>query len=211
MTIKLGQIAEIRTGYPFRARLERDPAGAVAVIQMKDIDDTNRVDSSDLIRVQLPGSTERHLVQPGDLIFRSRGNSYTAAIIAQDLGRAVVAGPIILIRVTAPHVLPGYVQWFINQPAQAWLGNQRTGTALQMISKATLEDLAIVIPDIEKQQRILAIAELANREQQLSTELAYQRKRYLDEVLMRYAQDGGKDRPDRKPASFLKNTNEATR
>jgi len=28
-------------GYPFRSRLEHDPAGDVAVVQMKDIDDAN--------------------------------------------------------------------------------------------------------------------------------------------------------------------------
>jgi len=33
-----GDLAEVQMGYPFRSRLEHDPQGDIAVIQMKDID-----------------------------------------------------------------------------------------------------------------------------------------------------------------------------
>ena len=45
----LGDLAEVQMGYPFRSRLEHDPMGEVAVVQMKDIDVANlvRVDQVD--------------------------------------------------------------------------------------------------------------------------------------------------------------------
>ena len=73
MKVALKDIASIQMGYSFRARLESMDSGAVAVIQMKDLTNQNRVDCSALVRVDMENPKEHHLAKKGDLIFRSRG------------------------------------------------------------------------------------------------------------------------------------------
>ena len=70
---KLGQVASIRMGYPFRSRLEHDATGAIAVVQMKDIDDASLLHVEDVVRVDLPDFNEHHLIRRGDLYFAHVG------------------------------------------------------------------------------------------------------------------------------------------
>jgi hypothetical protein len=71
---------------------------------------------------------ERHWVKRNDLVFRSRGQTNTVALIDKAVDQAVVAAPLLHIRVESQQVLPEYLCWFINQSAsQAVLQSQATG------------------------------------------------------------------------------------
>lgn len=175
-------------GYPFRSRLEHEPAGDVGVIQMKDIggDDIQCLD--DVTRVSLPNGKAHHLIQEGDLIFRSRGRSNSVALVRANIGKAVLAAPMLLIRPT--DVLPAYLLWFINLPStQAALAALSEGTSVRMISKEAIQDLEIVVPSLARQQRIVEIAELEQQEEALLADLAVQRQRLINGVLMQYAKN----------------------
>lgn len=182
----LGQIASIRMGFPFRSRLEHDEAGAIAVVQMKDIDEANLLHVEGAVRVDLADVKERHLIRPGDLVFRSRGRTNSVALVSADVGAAVLAAPMLLIRPT--EVLPEYLRWYINLPAtQASLAAQAEGTSVRMISKAALEALELPVPSMQQQQSIIEAAALAATEQLLMDRIARERKRLADGVLLRYA------------------------
>lgn len=185
--VRLGQLAEVAMGYSFRSRLEASPDGNIAVIQMKDLTEDNRLDSTALARVELSEIKPRQLVAIGDIIFRSRGQTHTAALIDQDPGQAIIAAPLLRIR-PRKDILPAYLVWFINQPAtQAKLASEAEGTALRMIRKQSLEKLEVVLPPLEQQRLIVDLAELASEEQKLMARLADSRKRYLDGILMQAA------------------------
>lgn len=189
MRVSLKKIAVVQMGYSFRARLEQLEAGEVAVIQMKDLTDQNRVDCGGLMRIDMEKLKEHHLVRPGDLVFRSRGLVTTAAILTEDPGTAVVAAPLLRIRVTHRNVLPEYLNWFINQwPAQAFLASHAKGTVQQMISKPALESLEIFMPSLAQQKAIAELAALGEKEQSLMQKLAERRRQYLSTMLMQLAQ-----------------------
>ncbi len=185
---KLGQVASIRMGYPFRSRLEHDAMGAIAVVQMKDIDDASALHVEDAVRVELEDFKEHHLIRPGDLVFRSRGRTNSVALVSADIGPAVLAAPMLLIRPV--EVSPAYLLWYINLPAtQATLAAQAEGTSVRMISKAALEVLEIPVPSRGKQQLIVEVSALATAEQCLLEQIAHARKRLADGVLLRYARN----------------------
>ncbi|MEZ5613520.1 MAG: restriction endonuclease subunit S [Rhodocyclaceae bacterium] len=188
LQVKLGQISEVRMGYPFRCRLEHEPEGEVAVIQMKDIDGDEIQHLGDVTRVSLPDGKAHHLIQEGDLIFRSRGRSNSVALVGPNIGKAVLAAPMLLIR--SGDVLPAYLMWFINLPlTQATLAALSEGTSVRMISKEAIQDLDIVVPSIQRQRLIVEIAALEQREEALMADLAAQRKRLINGVLMRFAKN----------------------
>jgi hypothetical protein len=187
--VKLKDIALIQMGYSFRARLESMDTGTVFVIQMKDLTDQNRVDSHALALVDMEKPKEHHLVKPGDLIFRSRGLTTTSAILLDDPGSAVVAAPLLRIRVTNRKIMPEYLNWFINQrPAQTFFTSQAKGTAQKMISKEALEGLEVFVPSRDRQRTIVALASLAEEEQHIMEKLAKKRRQYVSTSLILLAQ-----------------------
>lgn len=189
MKVELKDIASIQMGYSFRARLESMDSGTVAVIQMKDLTDQNRVDCSALSRVDIEKPKEHHLIKPGDLIFRSRSLASTAAILLNDPGIAVVASPLLRIRVSEHIVLPEYLNWFIRQtPAQAFLTSRAKGTSQKMISKEALDELEVIVPPLERQRAIVGMASLAEEEQDIMKKLAKKRRQYVSTILIRLAQ-----------------------
>lgn len=186
--MNLSELAEIQMGYPFRSRLEHDPQGDVAVIQMKDIDDANLLHAEDAIRVMLPKGKTHHLLRAGDLLFRSRGRSNGAAQILEGIGPAVLAAPMLLIR---PHsVLPAYLCWYLNAPAtQAQLAALAEGTSVRMISAETLKTLAVPLPSLAAQRRIAEAAALAAQEQTLLARIATLHQRVTQHLLMKSAHE----------------------
>ncbi len=190
MQTALARIAEVQMGYSFRKKLHSANNGSLTVIQMKDIDDSNLLHSEGLLRVDLPELGARHLVQPGDLLFRSRGISNTAALVATDLGCTVLSAPMLVIRPKHGAVDPAYLQWFINHPStQKQLTSMSMGSAVKMISKAVLEKLPVELPPIEIQRQIIEIARLATEESCLAAELASLRKTLTEQILMCRAQE----------------------
>lgn len=187
--VKLGEIASINTGYPFRTKIERDPEGTVGVIQMKDIDGYNRLDLSDVYKVKLEEDlSEKHLLQQHDVLFRSRGVTNTTALVTEKIQPYVAASPLIIIRVKSSHVKPAYLVWYLNHPlGQKQINRVAGGTSQLMVSKSALAEIVIDLPPLATQKVIAEIAALSQREQQLMEELAQKRKLYMDAVLMQKA------------------------
>ncbi len=189
MKIKIKKLAMVQMGYSFRSRLEASSSGGVAVIQMKDLLDDNTVGCGDLVKIDMEMVKEHHLVQKGDLVFRSRGHVTTAAVLLEEPGKAVVAAPLLRIRITKPdRVLPEYLNWYISQrDAQIFLTSRAKGTVQKMISKQAIEELEVSLPSLEKQKNIVELASLIAREQNLLQQISEKREKYISTVLMQFA------------------------
>lgn len=189
MKVNLNDLATIQVGYSFRSRLEASVSGDVAVIQMKDLLQNNTVDCSSLMKIEMEAVKEHHLVRKGDLVFRSRGQITTAAVILEDPGKALVAAPLLRIRVTKPEmVLPEYLNWYISQrDAQVFLTSKADGTVQKMISKQTIEELEVSLPSLEQQKNIVELSLLSAQEQNVLRSLAEKRQQYIETRLMQIA------------------------
>lgn len=189
MKLKTKQLATVQMGYSFRSRLEASRGGEVAVIQMKDLLQDNTVGCKKLVKIEMETVKEHHLAQKGDLVFRSRGQVTTAAILLEDPGKAVVAAPLLRIRITKPDkILPEYLNWYISQRnAQIFLTSRAKGTVQKMISKQAVEDMEVYLPTLEKQQHIVELAKLSARERTILSTLSEKRDQYISTVLMQFA------------------------
>jgi hypothetical protein len=184
--MQLSELAEVQMGYSFRSRLEHDPQGDVAVIQMKDIDDEHLLHTHEALRVTLPRGKTHHLLQAGDLLFRSRGRSNGAALVGAGISTAVLAAPMLLIR--PQQVLPAYLCWYLNAPTtQSQLAAMAEGTSVRMISAEALKALEIPVPTPDLQHHIVQVADLAAREQRVLSRIAAARQRLTTHHLMQLA------------------------
>ncbi|MET0003656.1 MAG: restriction endonuclease subunit S [Candidatus Thiodiazotropha sp.] len=187
--MKLKHIADITMGHSFRSRLERVEGGNLPVIQMKDLAEDNRLNTEGLVSLDMDDVKARQYVMENDIIFRSRGQTNTAVLISEALGEAIVAAPLLQIRVHEG-VLPAYLTWFINlSSTQARLASQAKGTAVRMISKKALGEFEITVPTLERQHSIVQLAKLGAEEQRLMAELVIKRKQYMERILMQIASE----------------------
>lgn len=197
LKVHLKDIAAVRLGYPFRTRVERDSNGTVGVIQMKDIDGYNRIDLSDVYKVQIEDLEKWHLLQANDILFRSRGVSNTAALVdgaieqTEEIKQFVASAPLMVVQVKTSTIDPAYLLWYINHPyGQRQMSRLAKGTNQQMVSKAALETMEVELPPLEKQKLIGEVAALSQQEQELLNELTGKRKAYVDAVLLQQVRKG---------------------
>ena len=130
-------------------------------------------------------------LRKGDLSL-GRGQTATSAVLLR-IWSAVVAAPLLRIRVTKPEaILPEYLNWYISQrDAQIFLASRANGTVQKMISKQTIEELKVALPSLETQRNIVELAALSAREWFLLHRLADKRERYMSVVLMQCATTEG--------------------
>lgn len=160
------------------------------VVQMKDLSRDNRLVPTELIRVTTGKISPRQFLKKDDILFRARGLTNTAVHIDQDIGTAVVAAPLLRIRVTGQDISPAYLAWWINQPkAQGYMVREGMGTTQRMISVPVLKGLCVEVPPLEKQREIVELANLAGEEQKLLHSLMEKRAKYVEGILMQAASE----------------------
>ena len=181
----LKEIADIRTGYSFRSKLEPDVDGNALVVQLKELSEKNTIDISTAVRINMSDISENYLLQKGDLVFRSRGMDSTAAIMDIDSDNIILSAPFQRIRLhDAMAIMPQYLLWYINsKEAQVYFSTNKTGTSVSMISTAVLAELPVAVPVLEIQKKIVDISILSEKEIELQEELI-RKKRLLTETVL---------------------------
>lgn len=179
----------LQLGYTARARFE-PAADGMLVIQLRDVTDDG-VEPGHLMRVQLHERVDRYLVREGDVLFRSRGERNIAIALGLPFSEpAIAVSPLMVLRPKKEVINPAFLAWSINQPdAQRHFDTIARGTSIRMVPKASLEDLAIDVPDLETQRRIVAIANMAAREEALLRSLAAAKRTLINRLLAERAKD----------------------
>ena len=123
------------------------------------------------------------LLQPGDVLFAGKGGRCQAYLFQQP--EPTLANSLFVVIRTKQDVLePGYLVWFLNSStAQTQLTASMVGTTVPNIPLSALKDLSIPLPPLDRQRLIARVSELANHPEQLSAELAQQRKVLVEHVL----------------------------
>jgi len=168
--IVLGELAEIRQGYPFRGAIADVPRGPVAVVQMKDLSPLGLKSCDDLIRTEISSRREPDWLREHDIIFAARGTSNYACAVAGIPPQTVCSPHLYVIRVNQPvlQLLPEFLAWQFNQrPIQRYLAQSAEGSVQLSIRRSVLVQAEIRVPSIEQQRTIVALGRLATNERNL--------------------------------------------
>ena len=177
---QLGDVAEARPGYPFRGAIKSVPGGELAVVQIKNADPEQGVDWGALVNTTPAGRKSPDWLRSGDVLFIARGNRNVAVHLEQVPSRAVCAPQFYLLRVKGDLVLPAYLAWYLNEgPAQRYLEQSAEGSVVTSIRRQILEALPLPIPNLERQQVIVNLADAVRREKQLTEQLIRNREQQL--------------------------------
>lgn len=174
--VLLGLVATVLSPYPFRSAVRSEPDGTIAVVQLQEA--KSEFSAATPFLANLDGRYDRYLLQPQDLLVRSRGH-FLAALVNVN-GPSIAAPGLHVLRPRVDRVLPSYLVWCLNHPkVQATLQNVGKGTHAPFVSKQTLANLDIPVPSILQQERIVEVWRRAEIERSLEIALALK----LDELV----------------------------
>ncbi len=129
---------------------------------------------------------QKHLLNPGDILFAAKGSNNFAAVYQNNYPKAVASTSFFVIKLTGENILPDYLAWFINYPkTMELLKNFATGTSITSISKTVLEELEISVPEMQVQQSILKINELRMRQKTLLSKIEDLREQLIQQQIFK--------------------------
>jgi restriction endonuclease S subunit len=183
---RLADVADVRTGFPFRKAVQSALNGTLAVVQMKDIDESAGLDLDGLTLIEdEPDRYAQHLLQIGDVLLQSKGNKFPAGAIDKPVHGIAALG---LMVIRPRHVAPEYLRWVLNQPrTRDDLRAAAKGTYVPFLSRAAVEALTVPIPAIETQWRIVEIDRIRNQEQRLVHHLSDLKNQFADALVWKAA------------------------
>ena len=174
--IKLHNIAVIQTGV--FAKVVPNPNALY--LQQSDFDGNGELRNTTQPTIIV--ANQNHLLTAGDLLLASKGNNNMCVIVPGIEQKCVASPSFLVIRLhDRSAILPEFVAWYLNLPTvQNTLAAQARGTSIMSISKATLGELKIPIPPIERQKKYIELSKLQKREQELYKTIAERRKQILE-------------------------------
>jgi len=181
----LKDIATIRSGYLFRERIIPDASGQYQVVQVGDITPDAGFSNVSLVRVSLPDVKRSQILEPGDVLFISRGPRKQAVAITRPVENAIATSQFFVLR-PAENVLPEYLAWYVNQrPAQRYIEEHSTGTSASLINLEAMKRLPVETPPVETQARVTKIHQLSLREKELMEAIQNKRRALIEMTLLK--------------------------
>lgn len=178
MKTTLAHIATIQTG----VFAKPSQKGEIVYLQAKHFNENGELGETLYPDLNNEGRLDKHLLKNGDVLFAAKGTKNFAAWYESDNLPAVASTSFFVIRLNEEKILPGYLTWFLNHPnTQLLLKGQARGTSMASISKAVLSDLEIPIPAISKQELILNIYKLRNKEKKLKQQIENLREKQIQQ------------------------------
>lgn len=183
---KLGDIADIRSGHPFRGSIAPDIKGDVHVVQVRNTNATGEIIQDEMITTTLTSKKKPDWLKSGDILFVAKGAKHYSALV-EDLPKQTVCSPhFFLVRIKPAFkelVTPEFISWQLNQlPAQRYFQTTAEGSLYLSVRRQILEYVPITMLPIEKQRQLTALHRCAVKEQKVLQQLIDNRQQQLEAI-----------------------------
>lgn len=187
--LKLGDIANIRSGHPFRGSIKADKEGDVHVVQVRDTKATGELLQSGIIKTTLTSKKQPDWLQAGDILFAAKGSMHHSALVESLPEKTVCSPHFFLVRIKSAFkdlVTPEFICWQLNQlPAQHYFQRSAEGSLYLSIRKQILECTPITMLSIDKQQQLTALHRCGVNEQKVLQQLIENRQLQLNAIALK--------------------------
>lgn len=172
--LRIQDCADVRPGYSSKGAIVNDLEGSLQVITAQYVTrgEAYRYKEEHALLITPPKFYEKYIVNPGDILFMSRGiNNY--AVLVESVPNPTIAPLTFFIIRPKQNVLSEYLVWCLNQEmVKAQLNEMRAGVGTPMIPSREFKELSIPIPSMATQKLIAELGMLQMREKQLLRQLA---------------------------------------
>jgi restriction endonuclease S subunit len=185
-TVLLSEVSILSVGYPFRNTCVPGESGVLACF-LRDVDDSGELNLQNLKRVEDINPNDSHFAVEGDVVFRSRGTPFMAAVVPAVSEDLLVVAPMIRVRLNRKMVLPEYLAWYMNSAyGAAYFKEFATGSGIPLVSKGVLEQMPVKLPNLKAQQAIADLVKLGRKEQDILTQIVKQKNLILETEISKY-------------------------
>lgn len=186
-TVRLGDLFEVQIGY--RPRDPLDGAGDTLAVAIADLDyDRKHIEEfpvpgpgrlwlGHLATVELESLKSSYGLTEGAVLFLSRGHRRVAVPISENYvqpwpplwDQTVVLYYFFLLLPKSDIIRPEFFAWLVNEgPLRQQIDAMASGSHIPSVPKRDFVDLAVPIPPIEVQEKLVRVYELALQEQRLA-------------------------------------------
>ncbi len=153
----LKNIVEIVPGYSFRLGLAEFKRGEMAVLQAKNILEDSTVDESSLEMIDFDINRTKSIAERNDVVISSRG-TFRAGVIGLEIKKIVASSSVYILKLKKNEIMPNYLAIFLNSViAQKQINDAAAGGSIKHLRKSDLEDVTVVLPDLETQEKIVRL------------------------------------------------------
>jgi hypothetical protein len=188
MNTTLFDIADIRSGHPFRGSIDLDKNGHVNVVQVRNTEANGELIQDDMITTTLKSKKQPDWLQNGDVLFVAKGAKHYSVLVENIPERTVCSPHFFMVRLKHAFkglVLPEFVCWQLNQqPAQRYFKATAEGSMYLSIRRQVIEDAPIKVLTLEKQHQLAAMHRCGVKEQKVLQKLIENRQHQLDAVAL---------------------------
>jgi restriction endonuclease S subunit len=189
--IPLKSLAKIRMGATLRGRDATRPVpdGSCRIIRIGDIRDDGSFGNRDFPRIEPNEILDDSLfLKPGDVLFPNRGMRTTAVVFDEDDPHTIVGAQFYVLHPDTRRILPDFLAWTLRtSEAARHFAVRRKGTLVQTLQRIDLEELAIPLPPLAVQEKIVAVYQLSLVADALERRLTELRSIYLEQSLLKLA------------------------
>jgi restriction endonuclease S subunit len=172
--IPIKECAEVLPGFSAKGAIIAESGGTIQVLTAQHLTkgEPYRYQKEHKLLIHPPRSSEKYLLNPGDILIMSRGsNNYS--VLLEELSGPTIAPLTFFILKPKPNIFPAYLAWCLNQEmVRAKLNEIRTGAGTPMIPRPEFSEIQIPVPAIAIQRKIADLAAMQFKEKDLLKKLA---------------------------------------
>jgi len=173
--MQLGEIAQIKTGLVLsrkKAEFEYDAKARYKLLSLKNISEdgaiVNELFDEFISNAQLD---DHYFTEEGDILMRL-SQPFTAVFIDKDHTGLLVPSYFAIIKVNEAKVLPKYAAWYLNTlNVKKELERSQAGSRIPSTNQHAIRNIPIVLKNISKQQVLIELFLLHQREKMLYKKL----------------------------------------
>ncbi|MGW1454515.1 restriction endonuclease subunit S [Salegentibacter agarivorans] len=176
----------LSSGYSVRGKISNNPNGEVRIVQLKDFNDDYTAIDDKCFRISAEKIKSKYYLKNGDILFTGKGaNNFAIVYECQANIPTIASSALFVIKVDKEIANPNYVSWYINQnKVQNYFKTNETGTYVTSINKKTVEEIPVVLPPLQVQNKIAQITHLRLKEKQLNTEITDLKNKLITNQLL---------------------------
>lgn len=172
MNYKLGDIAKIQFGLYEKNKVQ----GEVKYLLAQHFDEAGRLTDFKDSYINSTVDNKRFLLQDNDVLLTGKGFKKFAWLYKKEIGQAIASSLFFIIKPNTKIILPQYLVLSLNSiKMKHYFKILGEASTIPSIPKKELMQLKIKVPSIEKQQKIVRMATLIDKDIQLSKEIVAQK------------------------------------
>ena len=193
--LRLCDIADIRSGHPFRGTVKQYENGDVNVVQVRDTEATGEINQYTMVETVLNTKKKPDWLQNGDVLFVAKGARHYSVLVEQVLEHTVCSPHFFMMRLKPEFkdvIAPDFLCWQLNQqPAQRYFKATAEGSMYLSIRRQVLENVPIKVLEFGKQKQLAAMHRCGVREQRVLQKLIENRQQQLEAIAIHALENVG--------------------